>query len=112
MPQFNFTSSVAAGGTYAPLTGWPYEYLPFPAHVRVLTDGSAAGVLLRAVSGTEAIQEECPITGGGTAGVFRGELNVIPIDFNAAAGDKVALQYRNPTAGAITVNGTILVNPI
>lgn len=112
MPQLNFTSSVAAGASYTPLTGWPYEYLPFPAHVRIMLDAAAVGTLARIVSGTEAIVEECPITAGGSAGVFRGELNIVPIDFNAAAGDKLAIQCRNPTGGAVVLNGVIIVTPI
>lgn len=112
MPQLNFTTSVAAGGTYAPLTGWSYEFLPFAAHVRVLYNASAVGTFGAVFSGTEAIVDDSPVTAGGTAGVLPAELNTLPVDFNAPAGDKLRLAFRNPTGGAVTINGIILVNPV
>lgn len=115
MPQLNFVTAapnVAAGATYTPLTGWEYEYLPFPAHVRVLLDATGVGIVATIKSGSETIVTECPVTIGGTAGTLRSEFAITPIDFNAAAGDKLAINVRNTTVGVVQVQGTIVVNPI
>ena len=42
---------------------------------------------------------------GGTAGVPPSELNVPPVVDEIAAGDLQSIRYRNPTGGAITVDG-------
>jgi hypothetical protein len=113
MPQLPFSSSVAAGATFLPLTGWTYEFLPWPAHVRVLARATvAANMKLSVFSGSEAIQEEAPVQGGGTAGTTPSELNTPPLDFQAPAGDKLKLQFRNTDAGAQTVDGIIVVQPL
>lgn len=117
MPNLNFTQSVAAGGTYQPLTGWAYEFLPWPARVVVLLNASAVGCFAAVQSGTEELLADCPITAGGTAGVMPTEQGgsapaVSPVVFNAAAGDKLRIAARNPTGGAVTINGTVVVNPI
>jgi len=115
MPQLNFVTAapnVAAGATYTPLVGWEYEYLPFPAHVRVFIDSTAVGIVHTIKAGSETIVTECPVTIGGTAGTIRGELNLQAVDFNAAAGDKLSIAVRNTTAGVVQVQGCIIVNPI
>jgi hypothetical protein len=115
MPQLNFAPVapiIAAGATYAPLVGWEYEYLPFPAHVRIICDATAAGIVATVKAGSETIVSECPVTSGGTVSVCRSEFAVTPIDFNAAAGDKLSMVFRNTTGGAQQVQGTIIVNPI
>lgn len=112
MPQFTATASLGAGATAAPLTGWEYEYLPFPAHVRVITDCTATGMVKTVKAGSETIVSECPLKLGGTAGAFLTEFGCTPIDFNAAAGDKLAVIFRNTSGGAISYNLEIIVNPI
>lgn len=117
MPQLAFTpgpagAAVAAGATWAPLAGWTYEFLPWPAHVRILMNATAVGLVAAVYSGSESIVDESPITAGGTAGVIPAELNVPPLDFQAAAGDKLRIAIRNPTAGAQSVNGLIIVQPL
>lgn len=112
MPQIPFSQSVAAGATYQPLTGWTYEFLPFPAHVRILMRATAVGFLAGVYSGSEAIQDEAPVQAGGTAGVTPNDLNTPALDFQAAAGDKLRITCRNPTAGAITVDGIVVVQPL
>lgn len=112
MPQMTFTQSVAAGGTYAPLSGWTYEFLPFPAHVRIIMNAAAVGTFAAVYSGSEAIQDDSPISAGGVAGVIPAELNYPPLDFQAAAGDKLRIAARNPTGGAVVINGHIIVQPL
>ncbi len=113
MPQLPFSQSVAAGAIFRPLDGWTYEYLPWPAHVRLLVRSTvAANMKLTVFSGSETIQEEAPVQGGGTAGTTPSELNTPPLDFQAPAGDKLKLLFRNTDAAAQTVDGIIVVQPL
>lgn len=112
MPQFPFTQSVAAGATYTPLSGWQYEYLPFPALVEVGINATATGVVATISSGSDVLQEESPVQAGGTAGVIPSPLNTPYLSDQAAAGDRLKVSARNTTAGAITVNGIVKVTPL
>jgi len=112
MPRLTFTQSVAAGATYQPLLGWQYEYLPFPAVVEILINATATGVVATVSSGSDQLMEESPVQAGGTAGVMPSKLNVDPLTDAAAAGDRMKIQARNTTGGAITVNGVINVTPL
>jgi len=63
-------------------------------------------------SGSETIQERSPVQAGGTAGVTPTEFTTAPLSFLAAAGDRLKLLLDNTTAGALTVDGVIIANPI
>jgi len=112
MPSFTFSASVAAGATFRPLDGWQYEYLPWSAEVTVLARATAVAMVNTYTSGSETIVEESPVQAGGTAGVIPSPLNTPVQGWNAAAGDRLKLGYRNTSAGAITIDGIIEVNPL
>lgn len=114
MPSLSFSRSVAAGATDFPLSqlAWTFEQLPYPAVVRVMLRTTAVGVLARIRSGSEEVQDETPIQSGGTAGVTPSPLNTTPTEFLGAAGDRLSVALRNTTAGALTVDGLIQVEPI
>ena len=112
MPQFTFTASLAAGATATPLTGWQYEYLPFPALVEVGLNATAAGLVGTVSSGSDVLQEESPIQAGGTAGVIPSPLNTPYLSDYAAAGDRLKVNIRNTTGGAVTYNGIVKVTPV
>lgn len=113
MPQLNFTQSLAANQLgFNPLLGWQYEYLPWPAQVILLQRAAAVGLVSTVYSGSETIQERSNVQAGGTAGVTPSELNTPAISFQAAAGDRLKDVIDNTTAGAVTVDGIIIVNPL
>jgi hypothetical protein len=114
MPTITFSRSVAAGATDFPLSqlAWAYEQLPYPAAVRVLLRTTATGVLQRIRAGSEEVQDETPVQAGGTAGVTPSPLNTTPTEFVAAAGDRLSVGIRNTTAGALTVDGIVQVEPL
>jgi hypothetical protein len=112
MPQLTFTASLAAGATATPLSGWQYEYLPFPAQVEIGINGTATGLVATISSGSDVLQEESPVQAGGTAGVIPSPLNTPYLSDQAAAGDRMKVSIRNTTAGAITYNGIIKVTPL
>jgi len=112
MPQMNFNTSVGAGASVNQVLGWEYEYLPFPAHIRILLWQTATGSLLTVKTGSETICSDMPIDASGAANTFPSEFDITPIDFNAAAGDKLQVTVRNTTGGALVPYGTVIVNPI
>jgi hypothetical protein len=113
MPQLPFSSSLAANQLgFNPLSGWQYEYLPWPATIILLVRTTAVGINMTMYSGSETIQERSPVQAGGTAGVTPTEFTTAPLSFLAAAGDRLKLLLDNTTAGALTVDGVIIANPI
>jgi hypothetical protein len=113
MPQLTFSTAMTANQLgLNPLSGWQYEFLPWPAQVIVLARATAVGVVATVYSGSETIQERSPVQAGGTAGTTPSELNTPAIAWQAAAGDRLKLTVDNTTAGTPTVDGIIIVNPL
>lgn len=113
MPQKSFSISIPAAGTNTNvLAGWQYEYLPFPARVKVLLRAPVTTLNATVFSGSETIQEESNVQGGGTAGVTPAELNTSPIVWDAPAGDRLKIQVRSTDAGAQFIDGIIYIYPL
>lgn len=113
MPQLNFSQALTANQLgFNPISGWQYEYLPWPAECRLLVRATDANERLTVYSGSETIQERSPVQGGGTAGVTPSELNTPPIVWYGAASDRIKAVIDNTTAGTPTVDGIIIVNPL
>jgi len=113
MPQFAFSTAMTANQLgLNPLSGWQYEYVPWPASVGLLVRSTTTGNRITIYSGSETIQERTPVQGGGTAGVTPSELNTTAIVFLAAAGDRLKLVIDEVLAGTPTVDGVIAINPI
>jgi hypothetical protein len=112
MPQLNISQSIAAGAVSNIISGWQYEYLPWPARIKLLVRATAATLKITVFSGSETIMEESPIQAGGTAGVTPSELNTAPIVWDGPAGDRLKLNVRSTDAGAQTVDAIIYAYPI
>jgi len=112
MPSFTFTPTTAGNDTVNPLSGWQYEYLPWPAHVTVLATSILPGIVGTYTSGSETILEESPIQAGGTAGVIPNPLNTSAITWQAAAGDRLKLNYRDTGVVGDEIQGIIEVEPL
>jgi hypothetical protein len=114
MPQLNWSQAMTANQLgFNPLSGWQYEYLPWPASIIILARATGTALVnLTVYSGSETIQERCPMQLGGTAGNTPSELNTPAISFQAAAGDRLKLLIDNATAGTPTVDGIIIANPL
>ncbi len=112
MPQLPFSQALTANQLgFNPISGWQYEYLPWPAQVLLLLRGTDANARATVYSGSETIQERAPVQAGGTAGVTPSELNTPAISWIAAAGDRLKVVIDNTTAGTPTVDGLIIANP-
>lgn len=112
MPQVQISQSIAAGATVNITSGLQYEYLPWPARVKMLIRAPVATLRSTVFSGSETIQEESPIQSGGTAGVTPSELNTPPVLWDAAAGDRLKVNVRSTDAGAQTVDAIIYFFPL
>lgn len=112
MPQLNFSQALTANQLgFNPVSGWHYEFLPWPGQVIILVRSTGTTSRITAFSGSETIQERSPIQGGGTAGVTPSELNTPAISFLAAAGDRLKLAIDEVGGLTPTVDGIIIVNP-
>lgn len=112
MPSFFWSQSIAAGATFNPLTGTNYQYPKYPGIVKYLHRATAVGLVATIVSGADELLQEAPVPAGGTAGQTPSEFNVPAIVDQVAAGDLQTVRYRNPTGGAITVDGYVDYTPI
>lgn len=115
MPQLNFSQALTANQLgFNPISGWQYEYLPWPAQVLLLVRGThAAGKMnITVYTGSETIQERSTVQNGGTAGQTPSELNTPAISFQAAAGDRLKVLIDETGGVTPTVDGIIIVNPI
>ena len=112
MPSFIFSTALAANATVTPLTGWQYQYLPWPAEVTVMARATTPDVLQVHTSGSETIVEESPVQGGGTTGVTPAPLNTPVQGWHAAAGDLLKLTFRETNGVAANVDGIIEVIPL
>lgn len=112
MPQLNFSQALTANQLgFNPLSGWHYEFLPWPAEVILLVRATGVSARITVFSGSETIQERSPVQAGGTAGVTPSELNTPAISFIAAAGDRLKLAIDEVGGLTPTVDGIIIVNP-
>lgn len=107
MPYLPFSSALTANGTYEPLNGWQYEYMPFPAYVEIAYVASAAAQVVATVSsGSDTLAEESPVSGGGTAGVLPDSDKPLLEDY-AAPGDRLKIRFREITGATPTVDGWV-----
>ena len=111
MAFFAWSLSLAASASVNPLdasgNSWKYQYAPYDAVAEVIHRATAVGMVAQITAGSDEIQQESPVSAGGTAGVLTGRLNVEPVTFKVKAGDLLQVRYRNTTAGAINIEGTI-----
>ena len=113
MPQFTFSIAMTANQLgLNPLSGWQYEYLPWPASILLLIRATDVNERLTIYSGSETIQERSPVQGGGTAGTTPTEFTTAPVSWIAAGGDRLKLVIDNTTAGTPTVDGLVIANPL
>lgn len=107
-----WTQSIAAGATFNPLTDWQYESPNFSGMFEIFSRATAAGLVEGVSSAGETMKQESPVQAGGTAGVTPSRLNSEAVVGRSLPNQKIRIGYRNPTGGAITVDGQIILVPI
>src|SRR5258707_8772403 len=98
MPQLNISNTATAASVVNVIAGWQYEYLPWPARIKLLIRATIVGVTLVVFSGSETIMEESPIQAGGTAGGAPAELTTPPTVVGPPRGDRLQIKLRLPRA--------------
>ena len=113
MPNLFFSQALTANQLgFNPISGWQYEYLPWPAHIILLVRATDTAERMTVYAGSETIQERSQVQAGGTAGSTPTEFTTPPISFIAAAGDRLKLVIDNTGAGTPTIDGVIIANPV
>ena len=113
MPQFPFSQALTANQLgFNPLSGWQYEWTPYPCAVILLIRSTGVSSRLTIYSGSETVQERTPIQGGGTAGTTPSELNTTPVSFIAPGGDRLKLVIDEVGGLTPTVDGVVILNPL
>lgn len=97
---------------YNPLSGWQYEYAPYPALVRIGVNSTTTGAQGTIFTGSMNILERSPVSGGGTAGVLPAPLNVPYIEFAVQAGDRIQMQIDEVAGGTPTINTFVAIDPL
>ncbi len=110
--QFKWSQAILTGATFNPLDGWDYETPDSMVAVEVIHRATAVGLVAVVKSGGLAITQESPVQAGGTAGTIPNRLNTEPETGKGFPSKKLAVFYRNPTGGTITVDGLIIATPI
>jgi hypothetical protein len=108
---FPWTQSIAAGATFNPLLDWQYETPQFQGAIEVFSRATAVGLVETISSAGDTLKQEANVQAGGTAGTTPSRLNTEPVVGRALAGQKIRIGYRNPTGGAITCDGQIILTP-
>src|SRR5258707_13858146 len=109
MPQLNISNTATAASVVNVIAGWQYEYLPWPARIKLLIRATIVGVTLVVFSGSETIMEESPIQAGGTAGGTPAELTTPPSVSDPPRGGRLTFKLRFPRAP--TGDGIVLAFP-
>lgn len=112
MPQFQFLQVMTANGQATPLTGWQYEYVPWPFFVEIGLNATTNGVVATVTSGSDTLMEQSQVQGGATAGVIPSPLNVPYLTDYGAMGDRLKILLRETLAGTPSVNGIVKLSPV
>jgi len=113
MPFYNGSVSIAAGATIdllnntvSPERPWKYNRAPYNGLVEVMLQGPTTGLRQSITVGSDEVQQDSPVSAGGTINVMPARLSREPVTFKVMQGDTISLIIQNPTAGALTVQFT------
>lgn len=105
--QLTFSQSLAAGATFDPAEGWNNQYPERAGILQLIHNATAVGIVCSLTSGNVNLLQEAPVPSGGVAGVLPTSFSATPILEKVPARARISARYRNTTAGAITINGTL-----
>lgn len=112
MPLLNFGQAMTANGTFDPLTGWQYEYLPFPAQVEVAINAAVTEEAVVTISfGAETVMEESAVQVVTLANQPPAFDQPQLVDV-AAAGDRLKIRVREIAGNTGFVRGWIRITSL
>lgn len=91
------------------LAGSQFEFLPFHANLEFGLVGSAAGLLADVYSGSDVLCEGMPISTANRFPVYPDDYVLTDV---AAAGERLKVRIRNPTAGTLTFFVAVRITPL
>lgn len=91
------------------LAGKLHEFLPGRSIVRIMAAGSAAGLRVSALIGGESVVQDQEISAANRFPIFPDD---IVTEAAGLPGDRLTVSVRNTTAGALTSNITVDVQPM
>lgn len=110
MPVIQREVSLAAGATNSNvLSGSAFEFARQNSLVSAGITASATGTFVTFNSGADVVAEEFPPAVKTTYPIIPDEMYYSDV---AAAGDRLVISVRNPTAGAITIRVVVQVTPL
>jgi len=110
MPLIQSSATLAAGAVVDNLlSGSQFEFLPYDASLSFAINGSANGLLSDVYSGQDVLAENFSVNSAN-------RVPINPDDFLlhdvAAAGERIKVRVRNPTAGPLTVFYAVVITPV
>jgi hypothetical protein len=112
MPLINFAQAMTANGTYEPLTGSQYEYLPWPAAIEIAFNAAVTEEAVATVSsGSDILMEEAPVPVVTVANQPPKYDEAMLTDI-AAAGDRLKLRFREIAGNTGFVRGWVKITPL
>ena len=116
MPSIIKKESVAGGGTYYPLQGSQYEYLPWDARLEFAitadtSDDSATGsAAMNIFSGSDILVQNGDVPVKDTAIVYPDDFLISDV---AAAGERISVEIMHTVAGeSVTVRTVARLTPV
>ena len=112
MAQLTWVNGVAIAGTFLPLNGWQYEYVPFGGVIKILHKALLDLMTVTITSGSDTLQESSPVPVLAGAGAIPSEFDVPPVEDEVAGGDRLKILYSNGNAAINEVDGIISYTPV
>lgn len=113
MPTIRTRTSVGAGATVYPLQGNQFEYLPYNARVSfaIVSVNTTPGAITATVySGSDVLQQNGPVTEK-AAPISISAQDDFLINDVAGAGERISVELRNSSAGALDVIIAVSILP-
>jgi len=109
MPLIKTVVSVPANGVVDnALAGNQFEFLPFDALLEFGIVGSAAGLIMDAYSGSDALVEAGSVSPANRSPVYPDDYDLTDV---AAAGERIKVRLRNTTGTALTAQVAVRITP-
>lgn len=109
--QFPWTQSIPAGATFDPLESWNNRLLDSNGVIKINHRATAVGLVATVQATNRTLYQEAPVPAGGTSGQTPTDFNAPPLIEKVYKLEQIAVRYRNPTGGAIIVDGVIDFTP-